>query len=96
MFTSNHLGHFLLTNLLLPSLEQSGYVSAPHLSGSHWLNVDRDNRGRIVNLASSMHRLATAGFDFDDVMSEKRYSLFGTYGQSKLANILFTKELDRR
>jgi retinol dehydrogenase 12 len=50
----------------------------------------------VVNLASSMHRVATEGFNFDDIMSEKQYSLFGTYGQSKLANILFTKELDRR
>ena len=33
---------------------------------------------------------------FDDLQSEKGYSTFGAYGQSKLANILFTRELARR
>jgi NAD(P)-dependent dehydrogenase (short-subunit alcohol dehydrogenase family) len=51
--------------------------------------------GRVVNLASALHKAAPA-FNFDDIMSEKSYSLFGTYAQSKLANVLFTDELQRR
>lgn len=51
--------------------------------------------GRIVNLTSTLHKHADS-FNFDDIMSEKNYSLFGTYSQSKLANILFTRELQKR
>ncbi len=49
---------------------------------------------RIVNVASDAH---TRGhIDFDDLMGEKRYAGFRAYGQSKLANILYTYELARR
>jgi NAD(P)-dependent dehydrogenase (short-subunit alcohol dehydrogenase family) len=51
--------------------------------------------GRVVNLTSSLHRMAKT-FNFDDIMSEKYYELFTTYAQSKLANVLFTKELTKR
>lgn len=51
--------------------------------------------GRIINVSSSLYHM-TKSFNFDDVMSEKHYSLFSTYSQSKLANILFTLELQRR
>ncbi|MFO0590192.1 MAG: oxidoreductase [Polyangiaceae bacterium] len=50
--------------------------------------------GRVVNVSSMMHRRGK--MDFDDLMSEKRYSKWDVYGQSKLANLLFTFELDRR
>ncbi len=50
---------------------------------------------RIVNVASEAHRGQSIGFD--DPMYEKRsYSGFPAYGQSKLANILFTRELAKR
>ncbi len=49
---------------------------------------------RIVNVASEAHRFGTV--NFDDLGGEKRYSTFGAYGQSKLANILFSYELARR
>lgn len=49
---------------------------------------------RIVNVASEAHRFGT--INFDDLGGERRYSTFGTYGQSKLANILFSYELARR
>jgi len=48
-----------------------------------------------VVLSSALHNLPSH-FDFDDTMSEKNYSLFGTYGQSKLANLLFARELNTR
>jgi NAD(P)-dependent dehydrogenase (short-subunit alcohol dehydrogenase family) len=49
---------------------------------------------RIVNVASEAHRFGT--MNFDDLGGEKRYRTFGAYGQSKLANILFSYELARR
>jgi NAD(P)-dependent dehydrogenase (short-subunit alcohol dehydrogenase family) len=49
---------------------------------------------RIVNTASEVHR--GAHLDLADLQSEKRYSSYGVYGKSKLANVLFTRELARR
>ena len=49
---------------------------------------------RIVNVASDAHKFAP--LDFDDLNSLKRYATMRVYGQSKLANILFTSELARR
>jgi NAD(P)-dependent dehydrogenase (short-subunit alcohol dehydrogenase family) len=51
---------------------------------------------RIVNLASVGHHMAWRGMRFDDLQSEKRYSAMEVYGRSKLANVLFTRELARR
>jgi retinol dehydrogenase 12 len=49
---------------------------------------------RIINVSSEAHR--GAKLDFDDLQNEKKFSGFSVYGQSKLANILFTNELSRR
>jgi NAD(P)-dependent dehydrogenase (short-subunit alcohol dehydrogenase family) len=49
---------------------------------------------RIVNVASGSHR--NARMHFGDLQFENRYHPFEAYGQSKLANILFTHELARR
>jgi NAD(P)-dependent dehydrogenase (short-subunit alcohol dehydrogenase family) len=49
---------------------------------------------RIVNVASEAHRFGT--INFDDLGGERSYKTFGAYGQSKLANILFSYELARR
>lgn len=70
----NHLGYFLLTELLLDRIKQS----AP---------------ARIVNVASAAHQGARNGISFDDVQFRHKYSSLGAYAQSKLANILFTREL---
>lgn len=51
---------------------------------------------RIVNVASEAHRVAPKGLDFDDLQARNRYRGFRVYGASKLANILFTRELARR
>jgi len=49
---------------------------------------------RIVNVASDAHRWGA--IDFDDLGGQRRYRTMRIYGQSKLANILFTYELSRR
>jgi NAD(P)-dependent dehydrogenase (short-subunit alcohol dehydrogenase family) len=54
------------------------------------------SQARIVNTASAAHHRAAAGLDFDDLQSERDYHYFTVYGRSKLANILFTRELARR
>ncbi|XP_059223837.1 retinol dehydrogenase 13-like [Stomoxys calcitrans] len=71
-FAVNHLGHFLLTNLLLEKLK----ASAP---------------SRIVVVSSMAH--AWGHIQKEDINSEKSYNAFKVYGQSKLANILFTRKL---
>ncbi len=50
---------------------------------------------RVVTVSSSGHRIR-AGIHFDDLQWERSYSRVGAYGQSKLANLLFTYELQRR
>lgn len=71
-FGTNHLGHFALTNLLLPQI-----------------------RDRVVTVSSLGHRSGT--IDFDDLNWERKpYRPMAAYGQSKLANLLFTSELQRR
>lgn len=78
----NHLGHFLLTCLMEDA------VKAGSVNGSAG--------GRIVTTSSAAHQLAS-GIAFDDLFYEKRdYKRWGAYGQSKLANILMMRELDRR
>jgi NAD(P)-dependent dehydrogenase (short-subunit alcohol dehydrogenase family) len=81
-FGVNHLGHFLLANLLLDSLVSSGSWSDP---------------GRLISLSSSAHQIPSPLLrgDLTDLGSE-RYAAWSAYGQSKLANLLFVYELDRR
>jgi NAD(P)-dependent dehydrogenase (short-subunit alcohol dehydrogenase family) len=50
---------------------------------------------RVVTVSSNAHRVR-AGADFDDVRSERGYDRVSAYGRSKLANLLFTYELQRR
>ncbi|NND67447.1 MAG: SDR family oxidoreductase [Halioglobus sp.] len=57
--------------------------------------VQQAAHGRIVNVASDAHAFVR-DMGFDDIQSERRYSTFNVYGRSKLANILFTRELSRR
>jgi NAD(P)-dependent dehydrogenase (short-subunit alcohol dehydrogenase family) len=49
---------------------------------------------RVVTVSSLGHRMGR--IRFDDLQSERRYTRAGAYGQSKLANLLFTYELQRR
>jgi NAD(P)-dependent dehydrogenase (short-subunit alcohol dehydrogenase family) len=71
-FGTNHLGHFALTNLLLPHVTD-----------------------RVVTVSSGMHRQGSIALD--DLNWENRsYNATKAYAQSKLANLLFTLELQRR
>jgi NAD(P)-dependent dehydrogenase (short-subunit alcohol dehydrogenase family) len=51
---------------------------------------------RVVTVSSVGHRFARNGIRFDDLQWEKDYSRIGAYGQAKLANLMFTYELQRR
>ncbi|KAM0856628.1 hypothetical protein ACQ4PT_049021 [Festuca glaucescens] len=82
-FATNHVGHFLLTHLLLETMKKTSRES----------NVE----GRIVNVSSVGHRFTyQEGIRFDNINNEAEYSTSGAYGQSKLANILHANELARR
>ncbi len=54
----------------------------------------RTEGARVVNVSSHMHRLGR--IDLTNLMSERRYDRWRAYNQSKLANLLFTRELARR
>ena len=69
---TNHLGHFALTNLLLPHVTD-----------------------RVVTVASGAHRMGKIRLD-DLNWEQGGYERWRAYGQSKLANLLFTLELQRR
>jgi NAD(P)-dependent dehydrogenase (short-subunit alcohol dehydrogenase family) len=69
---TNHLGHYVLTNLMLPQV-----------------------RDRVVVISSDAHR--SADLDLSDLNWERRpYKPFKAYASSKLANLLFLAELQRR
>ena len=72
-FGINHLGHFLLTTLLLD-----------------WMRAG----SRIVNVASGAHKVGK--IHFDDINLRHGYNVVKAYSQSKLANVLFTRELAAR
>ncbi|KAF2092246.1 short chain dehydrogenase/reductase [Saccharata proteae CBS 121410] len=87
VFAANHLGHFVLTNLLLPTIEQT---AAQH------------GDARIVTTSSSLHMLCQ-DLDFSILTSSAPPKLSPAildavvrYARSKLANILFTRELAAR
>jgi NAD(P)-dependent dehydrogenase (short-subunit alcohol dehydrogenase family) len=71
---TNHLGHFALTNLLLP------YIT-----------------DRVVTVSSLAHRIpSSTDINFDNLNLTGEYSPVTAYSQSKLANLLFVLELQRR
>jgi len=77
-FVTNHLGHFIVGNRLLPQVQ-----AAP--------------QGRVVVLSSSGYQWAPEpGIEFDNLSGERDYNPNKMYGQSKLANYLYVRELARR
>ncbi|KAH0462983.1 hypothetical protein IEQ34_007565 [Dendrobium chrysotoxum] len=82
-FATNHIGHFLLTNLLLENMKATASKSGME--------------GRIVIVASVAYRLSyREGIRFDKINEKSGYNSFAAYGQSKLANIFHAQELSDR
>lgn len=73
-------------------------MASNHLGHFLWagllLDLVEAAEGRIVVISSIIHKYKA--LDLDDFMSDKKYSPTGAYGQSKLANLMFAFELDRR
>lgn len=74
-FGVNHVGQFLLTNLLMDTLKRS-------------------TPSRVLVVTNIVHYLG--GINKEDLNSEKSYSFHKAYTQSKLANLLYVKELAKR
>lgn len=90
-FGVNHLGHFLLTQELLPLITESGESGASGASGA-----SGPSGARIVVVSSDSHYQAQ-GIDFDRLRSSTRtVTGLREYAVSKLANVLFSAELARR
>ncbi|KAA8539935.1 hypothetical protein F0562_026627 [Nyssa sinensis] len=82
-FATNHVGHFLLTNLLLEAMKKTARESS--------------KEGRIVNVSSRRHQFSyREGIRFDKINDQSGYNSLSAYGQSKLANVLHATELARR
>lgn len=74
-FGVNFIGHYVLTALLFPVLQNSDH-------------------GRVVTLSSMAHR--DGKIDFDNLKLENPFNKFREYGQSKVADLIFAIELNRR
>lgn len=82
-FATNHVGHFLLTDLVLDTMKTTA--------------LESNREGRIVIVSSEAHRFAySEGIRFDKINDESGYNSIWAYGQSKLANVLHANELTRR
>jgi NAD(P)-dependent dehydrogenase (short-subunit alcohol dehydrogenase family) len=79
-FGTNHLGHFLLFQLLKPALLAA---TVPYFES------------RVISLASSAHRLGQVRLH-DLNFEQEPYNTWAAYGQSKTANIYFANEIERR
>ena len=86
MMGVNHFGHFLLTNLLVDLLKKSAPSRVVVVSSMGHREILGDSGLAVVEI----------GLHFDNINSEISYEGSSVYGKSKLANILFTKELARR
>ncbi len=77
MFAVNHLGHFMLSYLLMPHLIQAAQKEGV--------------ASRFVIVSSEAHALFCKGIQFQDITYANHYKAFAAYGQSKLANLLMMK-----
>jgi NAD(P)-dependent dehydrogenase (short-subunit alcohol dehydrogenase family) len=81
-FAGNHLGHFLLTQRLMPLLRTAVASAAP-------------GTVRVVSVSSNAHE-SSSGIDWSDLQQMREWSSGKSYVLAKLCNILFTRELARR
>lgn len=82
-FGTNHIGHFLFTKLLLPTLQKTAASISP-------------SDVRVVTLSSVGHNAAPSFEDMTSTATLLKSSTWTRYGASKAANILFASELARR
>jgi NAD(P)-dependent dehydrogenase (short-subunit alcohol dehydrogenase family) len=99
--------HLLVNNagVMAPPLRRTGDGLESQMATNHFgpflltgLLLDQlaaSGDGRVVTLSSQMHRVARSA-PLGDPRGQHRYSRWHVYGQTKLANLLFTFELDRR
>jgi NAD(P)-dependent dehydrogenase (short-subunit alcohol dehydrogenase family) len=81
-FGTNHMGHFLLTKLLMPTLLRTAEESGSDV--------------RIINLSSSGHQMAPLPHLVYNQAELEKWNTWRRYGQSKLANMYHARELLRR
>jgi NAD(P)-dependent dehydrogenase (short-subunit alcohol dehydrogenase family) len=81
-FAGNHLGHFLLTNRLMPLLQAAATSSPP-------------GTVRVLSVSSTGHEYCP-GIDWTDLQQTRDWQTGKSYCLAKLCNILFTRELARR
>jgi NAD(P)-dependent dehydrogenase (short-subunit alcohol dehydrogenase family) len=81
-FAGNHLGHFLLTQRLMPLLRAA---AAPGERGTV----------RVVAVSSSAHEYCPR-IDWDDLQQTRQWEAMKSYCLAKLCNVLFTRELAKR
>jgi NAD(P)-dependent dehydrogenase (short-subunit alcohol dehydrogenase family) len=81
-FAGNHLGHFLLTDRLLPLLRAAASHSARGMT-------------RVINVSSAAHQSAP-GLNWNDLQMFEHFVPVAAYCNAKLANILFTRALAER
>jgi NAD(P)-dependent dehydrogenase (short-subunit alcohol dehydrogenase family) len=82
-FGTNVIGHFALTGLLLPALERAAAKA-----------TSQAERPRVVTIASIAHKRGR--INFADLQSKQSYNPMAAYQQSKLADLMFSLEMERR
>jgi NAD(P)-dependent dehydrogenase (short-subunit alcohol dehydrogenase family) len=75
----NYLGHFMLTHLLIPQLN----------AGAKAIGI----KSRVINVASNVHEVGT--ICYKDFHCQQYYRASMAYANSKLAQIMFTYELEK-
>jgi retinol dehydrogenase-12 len=79
---TNHLGHFLLTELMLPWLKKA--------------RQETGRPARVVNVSSKLHRMGQVRTDDPHFLKGGSFNSLAAYAQSKLAQVMFAKEFSRR
>ena len=77
---TNHVGHFLLTRLLVPHMAENGRIVTVASTAHKMAGEIKTNAGQ---------------YDWESSQQENSYSPWGAYGKSKLCNILFASQLQK-